>query len=411
MSAKRWLRTGASAALAAGCMIFSATRCGAQCSPPFALSRTFNNPTPASSERFGNSVAVSGNLVLVGARNGNAGASNAGNAYLFEATTGALLRTFTNPTPQSDDQFGSSVAIDGNYAVIGAISDNTGATDAGSAYLFDVSTGALLRTFNNPTPEIGDWSSFPVAISGNNVLMASAQDDAGGSSAGSVYLFNAASGALVRTFSNPTPAGGDLFGIRLAIEGNNVLIGAYQDDTGASDAGSAYLFDAASGALLRTFNDPTPQNSGYFGSAVAISGNNVLVGAYWDNGAGSAFLFDATTGALIHTFNNPTPGGGEAFGFAAAMTPSIVVVGDFSNNSAVADVGGAYLFDAATGALIQTFSNPTPASSDEFGISVAISGSVVVVGAHDDDTGANNAGSAYLYGCPPNAAVEWALYQ
>ena len=63
---------------------------------------------------------------------------------------------------------------------------------------------------------------------------------------------------LLRTFQKPTPAANDDLGCSVAAVGNNVLIGAYRDDTGATDAGAAYLFDGSTGALLRTFTNPTP---------------------------------------------------------------------------------------------------------------------------------------------------------
>jgi len=66
----------------------------------------------------------------------------------------------------------------------------------------------------------------------------------------------------------------------VAVSGNTVVVGAPWDDTGASDAGSAYVFDATTGGLLRTLNNPTPAASDYFGNSVAVSGNTVVVGAY-----------------------------------------------------------------------------------------------------------------------------------
>ncbi len=98
------------------------------------------------------------------------------------------------------------------------------------------------------------------------------------------------------TFTNPTPATSDYFGFAVAAVGtNNVLIGAYGDNTGATDAGAAYLF-STNGTLLTTFTKPTPTNVDYFGRAVAAVGTDmVLIGAYRDNTgvgkAGAAYLF------------------------------------------------------------------------------------------------------------------------
>ena len=104
-----------------------------------------------------------------------------------------LLETINNPgpTPIADDLFGFSVAISEEHVLVGAPFDDTGATDAGSAYLFDLESGSFLQTFNNPTPEAGDQFGFSVAISEEHVLVGAHRDDTGATDAGSAYLFGA----------------------------------------------------------------------------------------------------------------------------------------------------------------------------------------------------------------------------
>ncbi len=144
--------------------------------------------------------------------------------------------------------------------LIGASGDDTGATDAGAAYLFSTN-GTLLTTFTNPTPAATDWFGYSVAAVGSDrVLIGAYQDDTGATDAGAAYLFST-NGTLLTTFTNPTPAAGDYFGISVAAVGSDrVLIGAYGDDTGAADAGAAYLF-STNGTLLTTFTNPTPAAS------------------------------------------------------------------------------------------------------------------------------------------------------
>ena len=116
-------------------------------------------------------------------------------------------------------------------------------------------------------------------------------------------------GAPLQTYLNPTPAAGDNFGCSVAAVGNNALIGARYDDTGATDSGAAYLFDGSTGVRLRTFLNPTPAASDYFGSSVAAVGNNVLIGAYGDDtgasNAGAAYLFDGSTGTPTQDVPEP----------------------------------------------------------------------------------------------------------
>jgi hypothetical protein len=365
------------------------------------LVATLINPTPADSDCFGNSVAISGNTVVVGAYGDNTGATHAGAAYIFDATTGNLLYTLANPTPAAYDYFGYSVAISGNTVVVGAYQDDTGATDAGTAYIFDATTGNLLHTLANPTPAAYDNFGNSVAISGNTVVVGAYKDDTGATDAGAAYIFNATTGNLLRTLANPTPAASNGFGISVAISGNNVVVGADGDDTGATDAGTAYIFDATTGNLLRTLANPTPAVSDYFGYSVAISGNTVVVGAYQDDtgatNSGAAYIFDATGNNLLRTLTNPTPAGNDYFGNSVAISGNIAVVGAYQDDTGATDAGAVYIFDATPSSLLQTLPNPTPTARDWFGSSVAISGNNVVVGTPYDDTGASDAGAVYIY--------------
>ena len=109
-------------------------------------------------------------------------------------------------------------------------------------------------------------------------------------SAGAAYLFSI-DGTLLTTFTNPTPALDDLFGSAVAAVGTNmVLVGAPGNDTGATNAGVAYLFNI-SGALLTTFTNPTPESDDNFGDAVAAVGTDkVLIGARHERASSAAFL-------------------------------------------------------------------------------------------------------------------------
>jgi hypothetical protein len=86
-------------------------------------------------------------------------------------SSGDFLQTINNPTPAAGDFFGDSVAISGSTVAVGASDNDTGATDAGSVYLFGAASGNLLRTINNPAPEAGDWFGLSVAISASIVKL------------------------------------------------------------------------------------------------------------------------------------------------------------------------------------------------------------------------------------------------
>jgi hypothetical protein len=243
--------------------------------------------------------AVGDNRVLFGVQGADIGATDAGAAYLY-SVSGTLLTTFTNPTPATADFFGRSVAAVGNDLVlVGAPNDDTAGTDGGAAYLFNAN-GTLLTTFINPTPPGGDNFGWSVAGVGNDrVLIGAPGDNApGATDAGVAYLFNI-NGTLLTTFTNPTPAASDLFGDAVAAMGSDrVLLGAVEDSTAAPRSGAAYLY-RTDGTLLATFTQPIPQGSANFGKSLAAVGNRVLIGASSAdtiaNGAGAAYLFSQET--------------------------------------------------------------------------------------------------------------------
>lgn len=370
------------------------------------LLQTLNNPTPAAYDEFGCSVAVSDSTIVVGAFGDAADGYHFGSAYVYDAAGGSLLWTLNNPTPAAGDKFGYSVALSGSTIVVGSPYGSKDVLYAGSVCVFDAASGSLLRTLNSPTPTMGDNFGSSVAISGNMIVVGAPYDDTGATNAGSAYVFDAASGNLLQTLNNPTPAADDRFGCTVAVSGSAIVVGAPYDDTGATDAGSAYVFDATSGNLLRTLNNLIPAAYDDFGYSVAVSGSTVVVGTpYDDTGAiyaGAAYVFDAASGNLLRTLNNPALAAYDSFGCAVAISGSTIVVGANHVGADASWVGSAYVFDAASGNLLRTLNNPTPATSDCFGYSVAVSGANALIGACGVDGRNTNTGEAYLFDVTPN---------
>ncbi len=353
------------------------------------------NPTPDEWSQFGRFMAAVGDDILVSSHYDEvAGPPDAGAAYLFDGDTGQLLRVFQSPNPRETDRFSRSLAGTADRVAIGSHLDDTRAEDAGAVYVFAAQTGELLLTLLSPQGAINDQFGRAVTFVGDDILVGARFDDAFGDDAGAAYLFDGVTGELLQTFSSPFAAPNAQFGYSVAAMGENVLVGARFDETGANGVGAVYLFDSQSGNLLQVFENPTQRSNGEasgFGRTVAAVGDNVLIGSRWDDsgvdGAGAAFLFDGSTGELLHTFTSPTPFEGEEFGFSVAAFENDVLIGARWDNrwdGLGHDSGGAaYLFDGETGALLQTFANPSPGAWDAFGISVAALGDRVIVGAQD----------------------------
>jgi len=409
------------------------------------LAYTLDNPNPygtSTNDKFGWSVAVDGDYAIVSAyQEDDAGGTNSGKAYIF-AVDGTLVHTLDNPndfSSSSEDQFGNSIAISGNYAIVGASrEDDVSGSTSGKAYIFDVTTGALVHTLDNPNPygtSASDYFGISVAISGDYAIVgAYAEDDAGGSTSGKAYIFDVTTGALLYTLDNPTAYGtsaGDRFGGAVAMSGNYAIVGAemeddavaFENDDGDEEfivglgSGKAYIFDVTTGALVHTLDNPNAHSNSdddYFGNSVAISGDYAIVGAYAesDNGgdySGKAYIYDVSTGALVHTLDNPNPAGsslGDEFGRSVAISGDYAIVSATGEDESPKtptnyNSGKVYIYNVTSGALVETLDNPNAYDTevnDRFGRSVAISDGRVIVGAwEEDDAGGTSSGKAYIF--------------
>ena len=389
-------------AVAAGAFVTGAVAAGETAgADAFFLQRTFEDPVPGENDGIGLAIAMDGDRLLVGMAWDDTNGVDAGQAHLFDAETGALLMTFEDPTPAAGDGFGSSVALEGGFVLIAAHGDDTSGTDVGQAHLFDIETGALLMTFEDPTPTNADRFGRPLALDGSLALVGAAGDDTNGNDVGQAYLFDVATGALLHTLDEPTPTHLSRFGTSVAIGGGRVLIGADLDDTDGDNVGQAHLFDAGTGELLLNLADPTPTRNGSFGISVALAGRHALVGARWDstnaNNAGQAYLFDAATGELLITFDEPSPTPDHEFGASVALDGDRALISALWNDTGAANVGRVYLFDIGTGSLMHTFDNPTPTDYDVFGHAMAVDGDRVAIGASGADAEFDNMGRVYLF--------------
>ena len=385
---------------------------------PLILGPGIVNPSPHANDLFGAALSLSGGRALIGATLDATTGTGSGRAYLYDSSSGSLLRTFENPTPATNDFFGGAVSLSGNLALVSARNDAGGGTGSGAAYLFDATTGALLRTFANPgpTPNTSDSFGLSVALSGNRALISGIGDDRGASNAGAAYLFDTTTGALLQTFLNPIPQSGDNFGFDVALFGNRALISTINDDTAALNAGAAYLFDTTTGSLLHTFLNPTPElnntfgNNDNFGFSVALSSTRAAIGAPNENvngfHNGAVYLYDLANFALLDTLVIPTPNSDteEFLGNDVALSDHYVLTGaPFRNKGpAVAqkDLGAAFLFDANSGGFLQEIVDTAPRNGDRFGFAVALDGDSALIGAQTDLVGSIRPGQVFAYATP-----------
>ncbi|MBL8866569.1 MAG: hypothetical protein JNK93_13500, partial [Planctomycetia bacterium] len=291
---------------------------------------TLSNPNAAIG-RFGATLITVGPRLAVAAT-GRATDLN-GVVHLFTESAGdySVERSLSLTDGVLTDGFGTAMTSIGNLLAVSAPGRGVNGVAAGAVYLYDATTGVLVRTILNPTPVDGDKFGAALASANGLLIVGTPGDDTAGLNAGTVYVFDPGNGQLVRLITNPNPGflNGE-FGSTLAANGNFLAVGAPNDDTDGTDAGGVYLYDLGSGASLGTLRSPnaTPAN-GRFGSSLAFNGNRLAVGANGDGttvaNSGTLFVYDVDVGSgtfqkLRHTLKKPAATGGERFGAAVVAS-------------------------------------------------------------------------------------------
>jgi len=406
------------------------------------LAYTLDNPNPYStpeSDSFGTAVAISGDYAIVATPyEDDTSGNTSGKAYIYNATTGALVHILDNPNPDgtsASDEFGKAVAISGDYAIVSAIGEDENGTNSGKAYIFNAATGVLVHTLNSPilNPS-GDQFGSSVSISDNYAIVgAYFEDDSSGPYSGKAYIYNTTTGALVHTLNNPNPDGNavaDFFSWSVSISDDYAIVGSINEKDAGNTSGKAYIYNTTTGALVHTLDNPNPDGilgtyGDYFGYSVSISGDYAIVGAIRESdgsggdNSGKAYIYNVTTGALVHTLDNPNPfdtSTDDYFGRSVAISGDYAIVGVSTEDGADGiNSGKAYIYNVTTGELVKTLDNPNAydtSASDFFGGSVAISGDYAIVGArNEDDADGINSGKSYIFSAsaPAEESTGWTI--
>jgi cysteine-rich repeat protein len=381
--------------------------------PAYALRRTLRPPAAgAPEEELGAAVAFAATDVLIGAPHDETGGRDAGAVFVVEATGdpgspdfGRLRRTLLAPAPLAGDRFGAAVVAVGADVAVGAPGDDAGGDDAGAVYVFGGRDGALLGRLVAASATPGGRFGESLAVRGAELVVGAPGAHASAvAGAGRVYVLVGATGQERLVLEDPeTPDSGDAFGFALAGAGAMLAVGAPGDGGGT---GSVFLFDAQSGAPLRTLRQPSGARGDGFGSAVGVLGDRILVGAPGAaRDTGKAFLFDARTGALLRTFEKRSPQPGDRFGATVALTERGALIAAPTDRREVEAGGAVYLVDVETGAPLQVFQKEHPEPRDLFGSALAAAGDGLLIGAPFDDSGLVNGGAAYLFRGDAIAAV------
>ena len=376
------------------------------------LTQTIENPDPYISgtggDFFGRSININGDKVLVGApwEDDNSG-DLSGKAYVFNVTNGSLLYTLNNPNSYGtstqdffgDEQsvainstrywvsswynqasdgvtragtvygfnltgsltntinapsgilsFGKVLAATDNYLVIGAPDNNDPNSQTGKAFIYN-SSGSLLYTLTNPSiySTTYDTFGFSVDVDGNYVIVSSpgSKKDASLAYLGRVYIYNATTGTLVKTLDNPNPetsSGFDQFGYKVRLTGNYAIVTSFTEDVGFTNSGIAYVYKTTNGTwsdatLLYTIYNPTASNptpETVFGQHLDVNSDTIFV----TTGTKTLWAFNLIDGSLKYDLKLPA----EVIINSVSATDTHIAMGSISPGSTVGK-GQAYIYE------------------------------------------------------------------
>jgi len=277
--------------------------------------------------RFRRSVAVDGDVVVVGADGRN---SWTGGAYVYR-TSGQQQVILSALDATEYSYFGASVAVDDDLIVVGALRSNGG---RGSVYTFDT-TGQQLGNL-----AASDSSArFGTAVDVDDGIIVVGAPGNVYSTPGSAYIFNTAGNQMVARLDGEGAVVGDNFGMSVAVDGDVVVVGAHGKDNWK---GEAHIYDAA-GIHVETLAASDGVALDSFGKSVDVSNGVVAVGASGtlgtDRSRGSVYIYNSISGQRLAKLEANDAADSDFLGVSVAMDDGVAVVGSYA--------GKAYIFDVS----------------------------------------------------------------
>jgi hypothetical protein len=364
---------------------------------------------------FGSSVAVSGDVAIVGAET----VDDVGAAYVYRRMgdgSWVLEDELLAGDGAVDDFFGDAVAVSGDVALIGAPARDEVASESGAVYVFHHAGGGiwsleqkLVAGHGGPTGGAFNGFGGSVAFSGSVAIVGAAGDSTRGTFAGAAHCFlRQPNGTWIQEAKLLAADGQsqDYFGTSVAISGNWALVGAPFDDDRGTNSGSVHVFKRKNSGVWQSrgkFTRPGGDPGDAFGFAVALSGKDAVVGAPWDvdgpaEGSATVFRRSGNTWNKVRKLRATDPEPFDRFGAAVSISGDAAIVGA-PDNVLSAGPGKAHTFkknEDGTWPVTGDTTLTAPGSSDidHFGAAVAISGDFAIVGAPADSA---FEGAAYTF--------------
>lgn len=315
----------------------------------------------AAKDNFGGKVALYGDTAVIGAIFHDQKGTDAGAAYVFTRTGDSWTEQakLTASDTAAGDAFGQSIALQGDTLVIGAPHDGDHGSDSGSVYVFTRSGNVWHQQAKLVAKDgaKGDLFGINVALSGDTILIGADLNDEKALNAGAAYVFTR-SGNIWSQQAKLTALDGeetDIFGVRVSLFGDTALISARRDDDEVMgiDAGSAYIFtrNGTEWSQQAKLTAADGAANDRFGRGVALGDNIAVISAMFqnDNGekSGSAYIFKRSGNQWHQQGKLLASDGamGDVFGWAVALSGNATIIGANRDDDKGNESGSAYILN------------------------------------------------------------------
>ena len=367
-------------------------------------------------DNLGASVGMSGDYAMIGVPNDDTDdGRNAGSLQVFfRSETGWVQHQKLNASDAvGGDQFGTTLAMSGDYAIVGAPRKDDVGNNSGAAYIFTrqgtewVEQAKLIA----PDARAGDYFGISVAIDGDTALVGGHRVNKPMADAGSVYVFERLGNSWIQTawLTAPDATRFAYFGFSVGIDEDTAIIGATRDDEAGSDAGAAYVF--VRNGIQWTFQEKLLGNNteaeDNFGYAVDVDGDFAIVASPKNKGGGAAYIYSREGTKWQQKRNRIRirmipidPDGASGFGVSVDISGETAVIGAVGGVVGEDTVGAAYVFKQNEPPFWNQHTKLVAGDrrgGDQLGFAVAISGNEVITGAPKHSAGGLASGAAYIF--------------
>ena len=347
-------------------------------------------------DKFGDALAIDGDIAIVAARLADTAATNGGAAYVFERTASGWVQVqvLIPSDPGAQDMFGWAVDLEGDMAVVSAPRNDDAGENSGAAYVFENTGSTWVETAKLRASDEGPVAKFgkSVFLSGGRLIVGAPGTTGAAVSSGAAYIFehDGTTWSEIARLEASDAAANDSFGQALAISGFIAVVGAPRDEDFGTSTGSAYVFELIGTSWVETAKLLASDAGALaaFGSTVTAKDETLIIGAMFapvlGEPLGAAYVFERTGTVWVETqqIRASTGFGFQEFGGSLALYFDRLLVGAPAVSFPGGTSGSVYVFEREASGWVETreLQPVVPMASDIFGWAVSISGDDVLVG-------------------------------